>query len=98
MQNSGVKTPVPTAVLTVNGKSYTFGAHPTTFISSYVYFRLMPRYLDLQVHDGANPGKSVGKDPEQSAIPEAGVRGGLDHSQKLLNLTFDEGGCFPFGP
>jgi hypothetical protein len=36
-QNSGLKTPVPTAVLTVNGKSYTFGTHPTTSISSYVY-------------------------------------------------------------
>jgi len=32
-----------------------------------------------------------GAGPEQSAIPEAGVRGGLDHSQKLLNLTFGEG-------
>ena len=54
--------------------------------------------FDLQVHDGADPGESVGKDPKQSAIAEAGVRGGLDHSQKLLNFTFDEGGCFPFGP
>jgi hypothetical protein len=30
-----------------------------------------------------------------SAITAAGVRDGLDHSQKLLNFTFDEGGCFP---
>ena len=26
------------------------------------------------------------------------MRDGLDHSQKLLNFTFDEGGCLPFGP
>jgi hypothetical protein len=26
--------------------------------------------LDLQIHDGADPGESVGKDPEQSAIAE----------------------------
>jgi hypothetical protein len=37
LQNSGLKTPVPHAVLTINGKSYTFGAYPTTSISSYVY-------------------------------------------------------------
>jgi hypothetical protein len=24
------------------------------------------------------------------------MRAGLDHSQKLLNFTFDVGGCFPF--
>src|SRR6202521_5269949 len=35
--NSGLNTPVPRAVFTVNGKSYTFGASPTTFISSYAY-------------------------------------------------------------
>lgn len=37
LQNSGLNTPVPHAVLTVNGKSYTFGVYPTTSISSYVY-------------------------------------------------------------
>jgi predicted acylesterase/phospholipase RssA len=37
LQNSGLNTPVPRAVLTVNGKSYTFGTYPTTSISSYVY-------------------------------------------------------------
>jgi hypothetical protein len=37
LQNSGLNTPVPGAVLTVNGKSYIFGEHPTTSISSYVY-------------------------------------------------------------
>jgi hypothetical protein len=37
VQNSGLNTPVPHAVFTVNGKSYTFGAYPTTFISSYAY-------------------------------------------------------------
>jgi hypothetical protein len=31
--------------------------------------------FDLEVHYGANPSESVSKDPEQSAIAEAGVRG-----------------------
>src|ERR1700726_1141317 len=38
--------------------------------------------FDFQVHDGADPGESVGKDPEQSAITEARVRGRLDRVQK----------------
>ena len=54
--------------------------------------------FDLQVHDGADPGESVGKDPEQSAIAEAGMRGCLDRAQKLLNLAFDECRRFAFGP
>ena len=54
--------------------------------------------FDLQVHDGADPGESVGKDPEQSAIAEAGVRGRLDRAQKLLNFTFDKCRRFAFGP
>jgi hypothetical protein len=29
--------------------------------------------FDLQVHDGADPGEGVGKDPEQSAVPKAGL-------------------------
>jgi hypothetical protein len=37
----------------------------------------------------------LGKNREQSAIAETGVRGGLDQSQKLLNFTFDEAGVFP---
>jgi hypothetical protein len=37
VQNSGLNTPVPHAVLTVNGKSYTFGVRPATFINSYTY-------------------------------------------------------------
>jgi hypothetical protein len=37
LQNSGLNTTVPRAVLTVNGKSYIFGVRPATFISSYVY-------------------------------------------------------------
>ena len=28
--------------------------------------------MDLQIHDGADPGESVGKDPEQSAMAETG--------------------------
>jgi hypothetical protein len=54
--------------------------------------------FDLQVHDGADPGESVGKDPEQSAIAEARVRGRLDYVQKLLNLAFDKCRRFAFGP
>ena len=54
--------------------------------------------FDLQIHDGADPGESVSKDPEQSAIAEAGVRGCLDHAQKLLNFTFNKCRCFTFGP
>jgi hypothetical protein len=54
--------------------------------------------LDLQIHDGADPGESVSKDPEQSAIAEARVRGCLDHVQKLLNLTFNKCRRFAFGP
>jgi hypothetical protein len=54
--------------------------------------------FDLQVHDSADPGERVGKDPEQSAIAEACVRGGLDHAQELLNFTFDKRRCFAFGP
>ena len=54
--------------------------------------------FDLQVHDGADPGESVGKDPKQSAIAETGVRGRLDRAQKLLDLAFDKGRRFPFGP
>jgi hypothetical protein len=52
----------------------------------------------LQIHDGADSGESVGKDPKQSAIAEAGVRGCLDCVEKLLDFTFDECRCFAFGP
>jgi hypothetical protein len=41
--------------------------------------------FDFEVHDGADPGESVGKDPEQSAIAQASVRGCLDRVQKRLN-------------
>jgi hypothetical protein len=54
--------------------------------------------FDLQVHDGADSGESVGKDPKQSAIAEARVRGCLDRAQKLLNLAFDKRRRFAFGP
>jgi hypothetical protein len=33
--------------------------------------------FNLQVHDGADPGESVSKDPEQTAIAQARVRGCL---------------------
>ena len=38
--------------------------------------------FDFEIHDGADPGESVGKDPEQSAIAQAGVRGRVDRVQK----------------
>jgi hypothetical protein len=52
---------------------------------------------DLQGHDGADPRERVGKDPEQSAIAQACVRGCLDRAQKLLNFTFDKRRRFAFG-
>jgi len=48
--------------------------------------------FDLQVHDGADPGESVGKDPKQSAIAQAGVRGYLDRVKQLLTSG---GLCLP---
>ena len=53
--------------------------------------------FDLEIHDGADPGESVGKDPKQSAIAKARVRGWLDHVKKLLNLAFNKCRCFAFG-
>jgi hypothetical protein len=37
--------------------------------------------FDLQVHDGADPGESVGKAPEQSAIAQPDVRGRFDRTK-----------------
>ena len=54
--------------------------------------------FDLQVHDGADPGESVGEDPEQSAIAEAGVRGGLNRVKEPLDFTFNKCRRFAFGP
>jgi hypothetical protein len=54
--------------------------------------------FNLQIHDGADPGESVGKDPEQSAIGEAGMRGRFDRVEKRLYLTIDECRRFSFGP
>jgi hypothetical protein len=53
--------------------------------------------LDLQIHDGIDSGGGVSRSAEQGAIAEAGVRGCLDHAQKLLNLTFDKCQRFAFG-
>jgi hypothetical protein len=36
LQSSGLSTPVPKAVLTINGKSYTFGTYPPGGVSSWV--------------------------------------------------------------
>ena len=44
--------------------------------------------FDFQVHDGTDPGESVGEDPEQSAIAEPRVRGCVDRAQKRFNFTF----------
>jgi hypothetical protein len=44
------------------------------------------------------PGESVGKDPEQSAIAQARVRGCVDRAQKRLNFTFNKCRRFSFGP
>jgi len=54
--------------------------------------------FDLQVHDGADPGERVGKDPKQSAITEARVRGCLDRVKKPLNFAFNKCRRFAFGP
>ena len=54
--------------------------------------------FELQVNDGADPGERVGKDPKQSAIAEARVRGRVDRAKKPLNFAFDKCRCFPFGP
>jgi hypothetical protein len=51
--------------------------------------------FDFEVNDGADSGKSVGKGPEQSAIAQAGVRGGLNRVNKPLNFAFDECRRFP---
>ena len=55
-------------------------------------------HVHFEIHDGADPGESVGKDPKQSAIAEARVRGCLDCAQKLLNFTFDKRRRLAFGP
>jgi hypothetical protein len=52
--------------------------------------------FDLQVHDDADPGGSVSKDPEQSAIAEASVRGCLDRGKRRLTFAFDNGGPCDF--
>ena len=54
--------------------------------------------FDLQVHDSADPGESVGKDPKQGAIAQTGMRGCLDSVKKLLNLAFNKCRRFTFGP
>jgi RNA polymerase sigma factor (sigma-70 family) len=54
--------------------------------------------FDFQIHNGTDPGESVGKDPEQGAIAESGVRGRVDRVKKPLNFTFDKCRRFAFGP
>ena len=54
--------------------------------------------FDFEVNDGTNPGESVGKDPKQSAIAEAGMRGRFDRVEKRLYFTIDECRRFSFGP
>jgi hypothetical protein len=55
-------------------------------------------FLQRRSRAPADPGESVGKDPEQSAIAQAGVRGRVDRVQKLLNLAADKRRRFAFGP
>ena len=55
----------------VNGKLFLFAAlfleaKQKPFPGRIIVF-------DFEIHDGADPGESVSKDPKQSAIPEAGV-------------------------
>jgi hypothetical protein len=40
--------------------------------------------LDLQIHDGTNPGEGVSKSAEQGAIAEASVRGCLDQGSGIV--------------
>jgi hypothetical protein len=80
----------------VHGKLFFFAAF--FFKAEHKPFPGTIVVFDLEVHDGANPGERVGKDPKQSAIAEAGVRGCLDHAQKRLNFTFDKRRGFAFGP
>ena len=82
--------------LVVHGKLFLFSAF--LFKSEQKPFPRRIIVLDLQIHDGTDPGESVSKDPKQSAIAEASVRGCLDHVQKLLNLAFDKCRRFAFGP
>src|ERR1700736_1925838 len=80
----------------VHGKLFFFAAFLFKAEQKPVPGRII--VFDLQVHDGADPGESVGKDPEQSAIAEARVRGCVDHAQELLNFTFHKRRRFAFGP
>ena len=54
--------------------------------------------FNFEVHDGADPRKSVCKRGKQSAIAEAGVRGCVDRLEKRLDFTIDECRRFAFGP
>jgi hypothetical protein len=67
-------------------------------LADYVLSSLQIIIFDFEVNDGADPGESVGKDPEQSAIAQAGVGGCLNRVEKLLDFAFDECRRFPFGP
>ena len=82
--------------LVMNGKLFLFTAF--LFKAEQKPFSGRIIVFDLEVHGGANPGESVGKDPKQSAIAEAGMRGCLDRVQKPLHFTFDKRRCFALGP
>src|SRR5271169_4344675 len=70
------------------GSSFSFSAF--LFESEKKPFSRRIIVLDLQIHDGTDPGEGVSKSAEQGAIAEGSVRGCLDHVQKLLDLTLDE--------
>ena len=82
--------------LAVDGKLFLFAAF--LFKAEQKPFSGRIIVFDLQIHESADPGESVSKSAEQSAIAEAGVRGRLDHAQKPLNFTFDKCRRFSFGP
>jgi hypothetical protein len=65
--------------LVVDGKLFLFAAF--FFKAEQKPFPGRIIVFNLQVPDGADPGESVGKDPEQSAIAQPGVRGRLDRIQ-----------------
>jgi len=51
--------------------------------------------LDLEIHDGADPGESVSKRGKQGAIAEARMSECLDRVVKLLHFAFNKCRRFP---
>jgi hypothetical protein len=68
--------------LMVDGEFFLFAA--LLFKPEQIPFPGRIIVFNFEIHDSADPGESVGKDPEQSAIAEACVRGCLDRIEKPL--------------